>query len=151
MKRVKELAKKMIPWVEEYKKIENLYRKSYIFMSKGYKHIANYYAYKISKKYNCYISPKAEIGKNIIFPHPVGIVIGEGVKIGDNCVIYQNVTLGRKNRDIAEYPVIEDNVTIYCNSTIIGNVKVGSNSIIGCNTVVMKSIDNNSVCVGVVK
>ena len=72
-------------------------------------------------------------------------------KIGENCTIYQNVTLGRKNKDIAEYPSIGNNVTIYCNSTIVGNIEVGENSIIGCNTVVLKSVEPNSKCVGVVK
>ena len=148
---IKEIIKNYIPWMEEYKKIEKLYRKSHKYMIGGHKYISQYYAYKISKKYNCYISPSAEIGKNLILPHPTGIVIGEGVKIGDNCVVYQNVTLGRKNRDIAEYPTIGNNVIIYCNSTVIGKIKVGNNSIIGCNSLLLKSVEENSKCIGVVK
>lgn len=74
-----------------------------------------------------------------------------GVEIGDNVTIYQNVTLGRKNKEVAEYPKIEDNVVIYCNSTIIGNIKVGNNAIIGCNSLILKSVENNSICKGVVK
>ena len=84
-------------------------------------------------------------------PHPIGIVIGAGARIGENCVIYQNVTIGRKYRDIAEYPNIGDNVIIYCNSVLIGDINVGKNSVIGCNSVVLKSVDENSKCVGVVK
>ncbi len=148
---IKNILKKVIPWMERDKKIYKLYVKSRKWLMRNKEQIASYYSYKIYKRYGCEISPNAEIGKNLVLPHPVGVVIGEGVKIGDNCVIYQNVTLGRKNRDIAEYPTIGDNVTIYCNSTLIGNISIGNNSIIGCNSVVMKSIKENSKCVGVVK
>ena len=148
---LKEFIKNFIPWIEQFKKIEKLYRKSNKHFKKGHKQIAYYYAYKISKRYNCYIAPNAEIGKNLSLPHPTGIVIGEGVQIGDNCVIYQNVTLGRKNKDISEYPTIGNNVVIYCNSAVIGKISIGDNSIIGCNSVVLKSIENGSRCVGVVK
>ena len=100
---LKEFYRNIIPWINIDKKIEKLYRKSHKYYLKGNKFLANYYSYKILKKYNCYISPKAEIGKNLSFPHPIGIVIGDGVKIGDNCIIYQNVTIGRKNRDIVKF------------------------------------------------
>ena len=148
---IKKMLAKYIPWFMMDKKIEKIYKKAHKSFLKGHRNLANYYVYKIFQKYNCYISPKAEIGNNVSFPHPTGIVIGEGVKIGENCTIYQNVTLGRKNKDIAEYPSIGNNVTIYCNSTIVGNIEVGENSIIGCNTVVLKSVEPNSKCVGVVK
>lgn len=148
---IKNILKKVIPWMERDKKIYKLYVKSRKWAMRNKKQIASYYSYKIYKRYGCEISPNAEIGKNLVLPHPVGVVIGDGVRIGDNCVIYQNVTLGRKNRDIAEYPTVGDNVTIYCNSILIGNINIGNNSIVGCNSVVMKSIKENSKCVGVVK
>lgn len=148
---LKNYIKKFIPWLDQDKKILKLYRISNMLMRIGLKQTAKFYAYRISKKYNCYISPKAQIGSNLMLPHPTGIVIGEGVIIGDNCVIYQNVTIGRKNRDIPEYPNIGNNVIVYCNSTVIGNICIGDNTKIGCNSVVMKSISKNSTCVGVVK
>lgn len=148
---IKKYIRRIIPWIDMDKKIEKWYIKSHKLYLKGNKFLANYYSYKISKRYNCYISPKAEIGNNICFPHPTGIVIGEGVKIGDNCIIYQNVTLGRKDRNIPEYPQIKDNVIIYCNSTVIGNVTIGNNAIIGCNSVILRSVEDNSKCRGVVK
>ena len=70
-------------------------------------------------------------------------MIGEGAKIGDNVVIYQNVTIGRKNRETPDYPSIGNNVIIYSNSIILGNVRIGDNTTIGCNTIVLKSIENN--------
>ena len=148
---LKEFIKSAIPWMDQYKKIQKYYKKAHNQYNKGHKNLANFYAYRISKKYGCYISPKAELGENFIFPHPIGIVIGEGVKIGNNCVIYENVTLGRRNRDIFEYPTIGDNVIIYSNATLVGDIYVGDGAVIGCNAVVLKSVDKNSICVGVVK
>lgn len=148
---IKLLLKKIIPWLNIEQKIYRIYLKEHKAYENKHYHLANYYSYKIYKKYNCCIAPGAIIGKNIKFPHPVGVVIGEGVNIGDNCTIYQNVTLGRKNKDIAEYPTIGNNVTIYCNSTVIGDITIGDNCIIGCNSVVLKSVEDNSKCVGVVK
>lgn len=148
---IKELLKKLIPWINKDKKIYRLYLKANQNYRKHNRLLAEYYSYKIYKKYKCCISPKADIESGIKLPHPVGVVIGEGVKIGRNCVIYQNVTIGRKYSDIAEYPTIGNNVTIYCNSALIGNIEIGDNSIIGCNSVVLKSVKKDSRCVGVVK
>lgn len=151
MNKIKRIIVYLIPGYEISKKIYNRYRKARFFLKIKMNVIAQILTYKNYKKYHCFISPKAEIEADINFPHPIGIVIGEGAKIGKNCTIYQNVTIGRKNKDLPEYPTIKDNVVIYCNSTIIGNIEIGENSIIGCNTVVLSSVNSNSKCVGVVK
>lgn len=148
--KLKYFVKKILPFVNVYEKIYNVYiveKKAYKFSSL----ISYWFSYHYLKKFNCSISPKSDIGVNLICPHPIGIVIGEGVKIGKNVTIYQNVTLGRKNKDIAEYPTIGDNVTIYCNSTIIGNVKIGNNAVIGCNSVVLRDVKDGEVVSGIVK
>lgn len=105
----------------------------------------------IYHKFNCIISVFADIGNNPFFPHPLGIVIGEGTRIGDNCTIYQNVTIGRKDKSDSRYPVIGNNVTIYCNSSIVGNVKIGHNAIIGCNSVVLRDVKEGETVYGIVK
>lgn len=150
-KLIKKIVINMIPWLNQSEKIYKLYKKSNKCIDGKKERIAYYYFYKIYKRYGCCISPKAKIGKNLTLPHPVGIVIGEGVEIGDNVTIYQNVTLGRKNKDIAEYPKIGSNVTIYCNSVVVGNISIGDNTIIGCNSTILKSVEPNSKCMGVVK
>lgn len=89
--------------------------------------------------------------QNTVFPHPVGIVLGTKVRIGKNCVIYQNVTVGTKetkNFAVAPYPTIEDNVTIFANSIIFGDVTIGANSIIGAGSVVFTSVPPNSIVAG---
>lgn len=147
---IKKIIKDFLPWMNLYYKLDRYYRKANKLSNK-YKILSNFYYYKMFKKYNCFISPHAEIDKGLICPHPTGIVIGEKVKIGKNAVIYQNVTLGRKNRDIDEYPTIGDNVVIYANSTIVGDIKIGNNVIIGCNSVVLRDVKDGEVVSGIVK
>lgn len=148
---LKKIIKNFIPGYEISNKIYNRYKIAHFFYKHHLEVLANICTFSLYKKYNCCISYKSIIGKNIEFPHPIGIVIGEGVKIGDNCVIYQNVTLGRRVRDKAEYPTIGNNVVIYCNSVIAGNILIDDNTIVGCNSTVLKSVEKNSKCVGVVK
>jgi len=96
------------------------------------------------------ISPCARLGENIQFAHPIGLVIGNGVVIGNNVVIYQHVTIGGKNIGEGTYPMIKDNVTIFANATIVGNIEVSNNITIGANSLVIHSCtDESSVYAGV--
>lgn len=100
------------------------------------------------------IHPGATIGKSFFIDHGTGVVIGETTIIGDNVKIYQGVTLGAlsfpKNacgaflKDIKRHPTIENNVTIYANSTILGDVRIGENSTIASNAWIKASIPPNS-------
>lgn len=86
----------------------------------------------------------AVIGKSLLLPHPIGIVIGEGVIIGNNVKIFQNCTLGDKEG----YPQVEDFCVIYPNSVVVGNILIGGHSIIGANTFLDKDIESKSKYVG---
>lgn len=146
----KRTMKAIFPWLDVH---ENLYRtyKRYHKRAAG-KFKERYYFYKMYKKYHCHVSLSADIGENTVFPHPIGIVIGKGVKIGKNCVIYQNVTIGRRNPD-NEYDVAEigDNVMIGCNAIILGRVKVGANAKIAAGSIVLRDVKANETVHGVVK
>ena len=92
--------------------------------------------------FGCDISPKANIADTVIFPHPIGIVIGDGVKIQDNVTIYQNVTLGRKEKKgIVGYPTIEAGTIIYPSSCVIGDIILKENTVIGSGSIVTKSTE----------
>jgi serine O-acetyltransferase len=102
------------------------------------------------RRFSCYISPLAEIGSGIRLPHPVGIVIGEECRIGNDVTIYQHVTLGRRVReDVNGYPAIEDSVTIYAGAVIIGSIRIGTRSVIGANAVVNGDVPPGSTVVGI--
>ena len=79
-------------------------------------------------------------------PHPTGIVIAGGWEIGENVQINQNVTLGTTPGE--GYPVIEDNVTIYANSVVIGGITIREGSTIGANSTVIDDVPPNSTVVG---
>lgn len=113
------------------------------------------YCYKTVK---IYLSNHLTIGiwslyrKRTKFPHPVGVVIGRKVKIGYDCIIYQNVTIGTANTLnylTSNYPKIGNNVTIYPNSIIIGDISIGDNSIIGAGSIVLNDVPANSVARGI--
>lgn len=89
--------------------------------------------------------------KRTKFPHPVGIVIGFKVELGYDCIIYQNVTIGTKdtvNYLSAKYPRIGNNVTIYPNSIILGDIYIGDNTVIGAGSIVLSNIPPNSIAYG---
>lgn len=116
-----------------------------------FRQVANYYKMRLITKRNCDISYKCTIGKNVRFPHALGIVIGDNVVINDNVKIWQQVTFGShgKKGEKMTYPVVEKNVKIFAGAKLIGNINIGENSIVGANAVVNISVPPNSVAVGI--
>ena len=104
------------------------------------------YFNKLQSKYSMWISPECKIGDNIHFMHLDGITIGSGVEIGNNCTIYQQVTIGKEKE---QFPTIGNNVTIYAGAKILGGIKIGNNAVIGANAVVLKDVPDNCVAVGI--
>lgn len=96
------------------------------------------------------IHPGAVIGKGLFIDHGMGVVIGETAEIGDNCTIYHNVTLGGTGKDVGKrHPTIGNNVLISTGAKILGPFKVGDNSRIGANAVVLNEVEPNTTVVGV--
>jgi serine O-acetyltransferase len=95
-----------------------------------------------------YLSPLANLSAGLILPHPTGIVIGEGVRVGSGSTIYQHVTIGRARASIASYPVVGDAVTIYAGAVIAGGVTVGDGATIAANAVVLSDVPPGATAVG---
>ncbi|WP_300277507.1 serine O-acetyltransferase EpsC [Peptacetobacter sp.] len=96
------------------------------------------------------IHPGATIGKRLFIDHGNGIVIGETAEIGDDVVIFHQVTLGGTGHDKGKrHPTIENGVTISTGAKVLGNIRIGSNSKIGANAVVLKNVPKNSTVVGI--
>ena len=102
------------------------------------------------RRFACEISPYAKIGEGFRLYHTPGIVIGWGVEIGDNCEIFQNVTIGesRKEKNGKRFPSIGDNCTVYTGACVSGPIEIGSNTQIGANSVVLSDIPSNCFAAG---
>lgn len=83
-----------------------------------------------------------EIGEGLLIPHPIGIVFGGGCVIGNNFTIYQNVTLGNKK---GNYPKIGNNVIVYCNSVVVGNISLHNDVIVGALSFVDRYLKTGTV------
>ncbi len=96
------------------------------------------------------IHPGATIGKGLFIDHGMGVVIGETAEIGDNCLIYQGVTLGGTGKDKGKrHPTLGNNVMVGSGAKVLGPFKVGDNAKIAANAVVLEEIPPNSTAVGV--
>lgn len=96
------------------------------------------------------IHPGATIGKNLLIDHGCGVIIGETTEIGDNCTIYQGVTLGGTGKDTGKrHPTIGNNVMIGAGAKVLGPFKVGDRSKIAANAVVLNEVPPDCTCVGV--
>ena len=96
------------------------------------------------------IHPGATIGRRLVIDHGMGIVIGETAEIGDDCLIYHGVTLGGTGKDMGKrHPTIGNNVLIGTGAKVLGPIRVGDNSRIAANSVVLREIPEDSTAVGI--
>ncbi len=101
---------------------------------------------------HCWISSTAEIGPGFMIAHVSGVIIGGKVVIGRNCDIRQNTTLGGNNGKCIEgrtQPIVGNNVSIGCSSSVLGPISIVDNVQIGAHTLVIKSIEQQGVYFGV--
>lgn len=96
------------------------------------------------------IHPGAKIGQRVFIDHGMGVVIGETAEVGDDVTLYHGVTLGGTSLNKGKrHPTIGNRVTIGAGAKVLGNITIGDDSRIGANAVVVKSVPENSVVVGV--
>ena len=96
------------------------------------------------------IHPGAKIGRRFFIDHGMGVVIGETAEIGDDCTLYHGVTLGGTSwAKEKRHPTLGNNVIIGSGAKILGPFKIGDNSKIGSNSVVIKEVPANSTVVGI--
>lgn len=96
------------------------------------------------------IHPGAKIGRRLVIDHGTGIVIGETAEIGDDCLLYQGVTLGGTGKDVGKrHPTLGNNVMVGSGAKVLGPFKVGDNARIAANSVVLHEVPPDSTVVGV--
>ena len=119
-----------------------------------YCHNLRFLARAVSQWSRCWtgieIHPGATIGHRLVIDHGMGIVIGETAEIGDDCLIYQGVTLGGTGKDSGKrHPTIGNNVLIGSGAKVLGPFKVGDNARIASGAVVLREVPPNCTAVGV--
>jgi serine O-acetyltransferase len=122
---------------------------------KGRHVISEWMLNRLNRTHGVYIAPTATIGHGIVLKHPTGIVIGEGVILGDNATVYQQVTLGgvrmapRGTGIENRYPKIGPDCILFAGAKILGPVNIGARCIIGANAVVISDVPDDHTAVGV--
>ncbi len=96
------------------------------------------------------IHPGAKIGRRVFIDHGTGVVIGETAEIGDDCTIYQGVTLGGTSlyRGTKRHPTLEAGVVVGAGAQVLGGFTVGAGAKIGSNAVVVKPVPAGATAVG---
>lgn len=117
---------------------------------KGMKLLARWLSHMVRFFTGIEIHPGATIGEGFFIDHGMGIVIGETTEIGNNVTIYQGVTLGGTSWEKKKrHPTIEDNVVVGAGAILLGPIRVGNNSRVGANSVVVHDVPAHSTVVGV--
>lgn len=126
------------------------YRKANWFYRHNMKFIARFISQRSRRKTGIEIHPGATIGKNLFIDHGMGVVIGETTVIGDNCILYQNVTLGGTGKDHGKrHPTLGNNVLIGAGAKVLGPFTVGDNARVAAGAVVLDAVPPNATAVGV--
>ena len=126
------------------------YRVAHRLDKKGHKFAARAVSQAAKFFTDIEIHPAAKIGKGLFIDHGAGVVIGETAEIGDNCTIYQGVTLGGTGKDVGKrHPTLGDNVMVGAGAKVLGPFRVGSNSKIAAGAVVLSEVPENSTAVGI--
>ena len=120
-----------------------LWRKRLFLIARGVSHFSRWLT-------GIEIHPGARIGPGFFIDHGMGTVIGETAEIGANVTLYHNVTLGGVSwQRVKRHPTLEDHVVVGAGAQILGPIRIGANSRIGTNSVVVKDVPPHHVVVGV--
>jgi serine O-acetyltransferase len=96
------------------------------------------------------IHPGARIGQGVFIDHGMGVVIGETAVVGNNCLLYQGVTLGGTGKVHGKrHPTLEENVVVGAGAKVLGAITVGANTRIGAGSVLLRNVAANSTVVGI--
>lgn len=126
------------------------YRLAHKLYVKGYYFLARWVSQRGVRKTGIEIHPGAQIGKGLFIDHGNGVIIGETAILGDNCTLYQGVTLGGTGKEQGKrHPTLGNNVMVSAGAKVLGSFKIGDNSKIGAGSVVLEEVPPYSTVVGV--
>ena len=126
------------------------YRVAHKLYLSGHYFLARWISQRAVRKTGIEIHPGATIGHRLVIDHGMGIVIGETAEIGDDCLLYQGVTLGGTGKDQGKrHPTLGNNVLVGSGAKVLGPFRVGDNARIAAGAVVLEEVPPNATAVGV--
>ena len=126
-----------------YRIAHRLHKAKHYFAARAVSQLARHYT-------GVEIHPGAKIGKGLVIDHGMGVVIGETAEIGDNCTIYQGVTLGGTGKELGKrHPTLGDGVLVGAGAKVLGPFRIGDNTKIAANAVVLDEIPEDCTAVGI--
>lgn len=126
------------------------HRPAHFLYKHGFKFLARWISQTVRLWTGIEIHPGAVIGRGLCIDHGMGVVIGETAVVGDDCTIYQGVTLGGTGKEQGKrHPTLGNNVMVGSGAKVLGPFTVGDNSKIAAGAVVLSEVPPNSTCVGV--
>jgi len=128
-----------------------LHRVAHFLWNSGLQWIARFWSMLARLLTGIEIHPGAKLGRRVFLDHGLGIVIGETTEIGDDCTIYQGVTLGGTSlyKGVKRHPTLGKGVVISAGAKVLGGFTVGDGARVGSNAVVLKEIPAGATAVGV--
>ena len=126
------------------------HRQANWFYRHNMKFMARLISQRARKKTGIEIHPAAKIGRGLFIDHGMGVVIGETTEIGDNCTLYQNVTMGGTGKDTGKrHPTLGNNVLVGAGAKVLGPFTVGDNARVAAGAVVLDAVPPDATAVGV--
>ncbi|MFC4411836.1 serine O-acetyltransferase [Chungangia koreensis] len=126
-----------------YRIAHALYKRKLSFLARAVSQMARFFT-------GIEIHPGAQIGRRFFIDHGMGVVIGETCIIGDDCTLFQGVTLGGTGKEKGKrHPTLQNNVLVASGAKVLGSITIGENSKIGAGSVVLKDVPANATVVGI--
>ena len=130
-------------------RIVRAYRVCHWLYERGHRGLALWLATRTRVRYGADIHPAARVGRRLTIDHGVGVVIGGTAIIGDDCLIYQGVTLGMTGKHGGKrHPTVGSNVMLGAGSIVLGDISVGDGALVGAGSVVVHDVPANTTVVG---
>jgi serine O-acetyltransferase len=126
-----------------YRLSHALHRRGFAFLARALSQLARFFT-------GVEIHPAAKIGRRFFIDHGMGVIIGETAEIGDDCLLYQDVTLGGTGNEKGKrHPTLGDHVVVGSGAKVLGNITIGDHVRVGANSVVLNDVPANSTVVGI--
>lgn len=126
-----------------YRLSHALHRHGFAFLARALSQLARFFT-------GVEIHPAAKIGRRFFIDHGMGVIIGETAEIGDDCLLYQDVTLGGTGNEKGKrHPTLGSHVVVGSGAKVLGNIRIGDHVRVGANSVVLNNVPSHSTVVGI--